>query len=100
MAFKFVLLATLVAAASAGLLPVAHHGAIATSHSTIQHHAAPAVHHIYRLGPYTQQGGPFGIPLKQGIKQLMRVQMFYKTFRQPNLIISLLRRFVTMATYC
>ncbi|XP_052895534.1 histidine-rich protein PFHRP-II-like [Anopheles moucheti] len=46
MAFKFVLLATLVAAASAGLLPVAHHGSIATSHSTIQHHAAPAVHHV------------------------------------------------------
>ncbi|XP_053673886.1 uncharacterized protein LOC128724147 [Anopheles nili] len=46
MAFKFVLLATLVAAASAGLLPVAHHGAIATSHSTIQHHAAPAIHHV------------------------------------------------------
>ncbi|XP_058126146.1 pupal cuticle protein Edg-84A-like [Anopheles ziemanni] len=45
MAFKFVLLATLVAAASAGLLPAAHHG-IATSHSTIQHHAAPAVHHV------------------------------------------------------
>ncbi|EAU76120.1 AGAP010126-PA [Anopheles gambiae str. PEST] len=46
MAFKFVLLATLVAAASAGLLPVAHHGSIATSHSTIQHHAAPAIHHV------------------------------------------------------
>ncbi|KFB42447.1 hypothetical protein ZHAS_00010148 [Anopheles sinensis] len=46
MAFKFVLLATLVAAASAGLLPAAHHGSIATSHSTIQHHAAPAVHHV------------------------------------------------------
>uniref|UniRef100_A0A4Y0BHP2 Uncharacterized protein n=1 Tax=Anopheles funestus TaxID=62324 RepID=A0A4Y0BHP2_ANOFN len=45
MAFKFVLLATLVAAASAGLLPVAHHGPIATSHSTIQHHAAPAAHY-------------------------------------------------------
>ncbi|XP_061510940.1 cuticle protein 8-like [Anopheles gambiae] len=46
MAFKFVLLATLVAAASAGLLPVAHHGSIATSHSSIQHHAAPAIHHV------------------------------------------------------
>uniref|UniRef100_A0A182UQK2 Uncharacterized protein n=1 Tax=Anopheles merus TaxID=30066 RepID=A0A182UQK2_ANOME len=46
MAFKFVLLATLVAAASAGLLPVAHHGSIATSHSTIQHHAAPAIQHV------------------------------------------------------
>uniref|UniRef100_A0A182J8G6 Uncharacterized protein n=1 Tax=Anopheles atroparvus TaxID=41427 RepID=A0A182J8G6_ANOAO len=46
MAFKFVLLASLVAVASAGLLPAGHHGAIATSHSTIQHHAAPAVHHV------------------------------------------------------
>uniref|UniRef100_A0A8W7NXT5 Uncharacterized protein n=1 Tax=Anopheles coluzzii TaxID=1518534 RepID=A0A8W7NXT5_ANOCL len=46
MAFKFILLATLVAAASAGLLPVAHHGSIATSHSTIQHHAAPAIQHV------------------------------------------------------
>uniref|UniRef100_A0A182PWF8 Uncharacterized protein n=1 Tax=Anopheles epiroticus TaxID=199890 RepID=A0A182PWF8_9DIPT len=42
----FVLFATLVAAASAGLLPVAHHGSIATSHSTIQHHAAPAIQHV------------------------------------------------------
>ncbi|XP_049548110.1 histidine-rich protein PFHRP-II-like [Anopheles darlingi] len=46
MAFKFVAFATLIAAASAGLLPVAQHGAIATSHSTIQHHVAPAVHHV------------------------------------------------------
>ncbi|XP_058064790.1 cuticle protein 18.6-like [Anopheles bellator] len=45
MVFKFVAFATLIAATSAGLLPVAHHGAIATSHSTIQHHAAPAVHY-------------------------------------------------------
>ncbi|XP_050084680.1 larval cuticle protein A2B-like [Anopheles aquasalis] len=46
MAFKFIAFATLIAAASAGLLPVAQHGAIATSHSTIQHHVAPAVHHV------------------------------------------------------
>lgn len=46
MAFKFIAFATLIAAANAGLLPVAQHGAIATSHSTIQHHVAPAVHHV------------------------------------------------------
>ncbi|XP_050072560.1 larval cuticle protein A2B-like [Anopheles maculipalpis] len=61
MAFKFVLLATLVAAASAGLLPVAQHGSIATSHSTIQHHAAPAVHHIgsiHSAPAYYQHSAP------------------------------------------
>ncbi|XP_062706997.1 cuticle protein 8-like [Aedes albopictus] len=43
MAFKFVLLATLVAAASAGLIP--EHG-YASSHQTIQHHHAAPVHHV------------------------------------------------------
>ncbi|XP_065084309.1 cuticle protein 7-like [Ochlerotatus camptorhynchus] len=43
MAFKFVLLATLVAAASAGLIP--EHG-YASSHQTIQHHHSTPVHHV------------------------------------------------------
>uniref|UniRef100_A0AAG5DQB4 Uncharacterized protein n=1 Tax=Anopheles atroparvus TaxID=41427 RepID=A0AAG5DQB4_ANOAO len=42
MAFKFVLLATLVAAASAGLLPAAHHGAISLDHHDHYDHHAPA----------------------------------------------------------
>ncbi|XP_039445111.1 cuticle protein 8-like [Culex pipiens pallens] len=46
MAFKFVLFATLVAAASAGLIPQHGHIGHASSHQTFQQHHAAPVHHV------------------------------------------------------